>query len=103
VELFCYQARKWIGSFAAVLGGLDTLVFSGGIGENSPAVRERICAGLGFLGVNLDRRKNAKDAPVISIKAGRVRVRVIKTDEEAVIARSTARLLHLRHSKGPNS
>lgn len=100
VELFCYQARKWIGSFAAVLGGLDTLVFSGGIGENSPVVRERICAGLSFLGVDLDRRKNAKDAPVISKASGSVRVRVIKTDEETVIARSTARVLRSLRRKG---
>jgi acetate kinase len=96
VELFCYQARKWIGSFAAVLGGLDTLVFSGGIGENSSAVRERICAGLGFLGVRIDRRRNLQDAPVISRAADGVRVRVIRTDEEAVIARSAARVLRLR-------
>lgn len=96
VELFCYQARKWIGSFAAVLGGLDTLVFSGGIGENAPLVRERICAGLGFLGVSLDRKRNARGAPMISRAAARVRIRVIKTDEEAVIARSTVKVLRLR-------
>src|SRR5579863_837232 len=80
VELFCYQARKWIGSFAAALGGLDTLVFSAGIGENAPRIRERICDGLGFLGIELDRRRNAKNAPLISTGADRVKVRVIRTD-----------------------
>jgi acetate kinase len=92
VELFCYQARKWVGAYAAALGGLDTLVFAGGIGENAPAVRERICAGLGFLGVRLDGRRNAANAPLIS-KAGAVAVRVIQTDEELMIARSVARVL----------
>ena len=93
VELFCYQAKKWIGSFAAALGGLDTLIFAGGIGENAPSVRARICEGLGFLGVELDRKRNAKGAALISSKAGRVKVRVIRTDEELMIARSIARLL----------
>ena len=93
VALFCYQAKKWIGSFAAALGGLDTLVFAGGIGENAPTARERICDGLGFLGVEIDRRRNAKNAPVISLDAGQVKVRVIRTDEELMIARSVGRLL----------
>jgi acetate kinase len=88
VGLFCYQAMKWIGSYAAVLGGLETLVFAGGIGENSPAVRERICDGLGFLGIGIDRRRNARNAAVISRRGGRVKVRVIHTDEESMIARS---------------
>jgi acetate kinase len=61
VALFCYQVKKWIGSFAAALGGLDTLVFAGGVGENAPAVRERICDGLGFLGIELDQKRNAKN------------------------------------------
>jgi acetate kinase len=93
VELFCYQTRKWIGSFAAALGGLDTLVFSAGIGENAPHIRERICRELGFLGVRLDRKRNARSAPLISSAAGRVKVRVIRTDEELMIARSVTRLL----------
>jgi acetate kinase len=93
VALFCYQARKWIGAFAAVLDGLDTLVFSGGIGENAPAVRERICAGFGFLGVNLDAAANTSNAPVVSAPSSRVTVRVIRTDEELVIARSAYRVL----------
>jgi acetate kinase len=93
VALFCYQARKWIGSFAAALGGLDTLVFSGGIGENSAIVRQRICTGLGFLGLELSEDLNVKNAPLISTEGGRVRVRVMRTDEELMIARSIARAL----------
>ncbi len=95
VALFCYQAKKWIGSFAAALGGLDTLVFAAGIGENAPHIRTRICGGLGFLGIELDPKRNAKNAPLISRDAGRVTVRVIRTDEELMIARSVARVLHL--------
>jgi len=93
VALFCYQAKKWIGSFAAALGGLDTLVFAGGIGENAPVVRARICEGLNFLGIELNESRNAKTAGVISTNAGRVRVRVIRTDEELMIARSVCRIL----------
>ena len=95
VALFCYQAKKWIGAFVAALGGLDTLVFAAGIGENAPLIRERICDGLGFLGIGLDRTRNAKNAPVISQDAGRVTVRVIRTDEELMIARSVTRVLKL--------
>ena len=95
LALFCYQAKKWIGSFAAVLGGLDTLVFAGGIGEHAPLVRRRICDGLGFLGIDLNEKRNAKNAPLISSDAGRVKVRVIRTDEELMIARSVSRLLAL--------
>jgi acetate kinase len=95
VALFCYQAKKWIGSFAAALGGLDTLVFAGGIGENAPTIRERICDGLGFLGIELNQKHNAKNAPLISLDADRVKVRVIRTDEELMIARSVSRVLKL--------
>jgi acetate kinase len=95
VALFCYQAKKWIGSFAAALGGLDTLVFAGGIGENAPLIRERICEGLGFLGIELNQKRNAKNAPQISADAGRVKVRVIHTDEELMIAKSVNRVLDL--------
>jgi len=91
VALFCYQAKKWIGSFAAALGGLDTLVFAGGIGENCPSIRARICEGLGFFGVELSSARNAENALVISSDAGQVTVRVICTDEEIVIARSVLR------------
>ncbi len=95
VALFCQQAKKWIGAYAAVLGGLDTLIFSGGIGENAPQVRSRICAGLGFLGITLDSRRNAKNAPLISAGTSRVIVRVIQTNEELMIARSVSRVLKL--------
>jgi acetate kinase len=95
VALFCYQAKKWIGAYAAALGGLDTLVFAGGIGENSPVVRARICEGLDFLGIELDKSRNAKTAAVISKNSSRVTVRVIRTDEELMIARSVGRVLGL--------
>lgn len=94
VELFCYQIRKWIGAFAAVLGGLETLVFSGGIGENAGEVRSRICGGLRFLGIDVDEAKCAANAPVISDGASPVTVRVIHTNEEQMIARHLYRYLH---------
>jgi len=93
VALFCYQAKKWIGSFTAALGGLDTLVFSGGIGEHAPTVRARICDGLGFLGIEIDDARNTENASLISTDAGRVAVRVLRTDEELMIARSVVRVL----------
>ena len=93
VAMFCYQVKKWIGAFAAALGGLDTLVFSGGIGENAPAVRARICDGLEFLGIELEEKQNAANAGVISARTGRVSVRVIRTDEERMIAKMVCRLL----------
>lgn len=93
VALFCYQAKKWIGSFAAALGGLDTLVFAGGIGENAQPVRARICEGLGFLGVELNRARNTANAKVISADTSPVTVRIIRTDEELMIARSVTRIL----------
>jgi acetate kinase len=95
VALFCYEIKKRIGAFAAALGGLDTLVFAGGIGENAPAVRARVCDGLGFLGVELDVERNKQTAAVISPDNSRVKVRVIHTDEERVIAEAVARLLDL--------
>jgi acetate kinase len=93
VALFCYQAKKWIGSFAAALGGLDTLVFAGGIGENAPSIRARICEGLDFLGIELDKSRNAKTTAVISKNSSRVTVRVIRADEELMIALSVCRIL----------
>jgi len=101
VALFCYQAKKWIGAYAAALGGLDTLVFAGGIGENAPPVRARICEGMGFLGIELDETRNAATAAVISVDASRVTVRVIPTDEELMIARSLCRILkpEIKHTK----
>src|SRR5664280_759393 len=80
VALFCYQVKKWIGAFAAALGGLDTVVFAGGIGEHSPTVRARICDGLGFLGIELEEKRNAANEGVISTAVSRVAVRVIRTD-----------------------
>jgi acetate kinase len=95
LALFCYQAKKWIGSFAAALGGVDTLVFAGGIGENAAPVRERICAGLDFLGIDLDETANGRHAQRISTEGSSVTVRVIHTDEESVIAALSIAVLEL--------
>ena len=95
VALFCYQVKKWIGAFAAALGGLDTLVFAGGIGENAPGVRARICDGLGFLGIELEQKRNSANDGVISTSSSRVAVRVIRTDEEHMIAKTVCRVLGL--------
>ncbi len=95
VAVFCYQVKKWIGAFAAALGGLDTLVFAGGIGERAPTVRARICDGLGFLGIELEETRNAADEGVISTAVSRVVVRVIRTDEERMIAEAVCRVLDL--------
>jgi acetate kinase len=86
VALFCYQVKKWVGAFAAALGGVDTVVFAGGIGENAPLIRTRVCDGLQFLGVNLDEKRNIANAGVISADSSKVSVRVIHTDEELMIA-----------------
>jgi acetate kinase len=90
ISVFCYQAQKYIGALAAVLDGLDTLVFTGGIGENAPRVRQRICDGLGFLGIELDHAKNDGNASVISGEGSAVNVRVIQTNEELIIAQHTS-------------
>jgi acetate kinase len=95
VALFCYQVKKWIGAFAAALGGLDTLVFAGGIGENAPMVRVRICEGLEFFGIELEEEHNAANAGVISAAASRVSVRVMRTDEELMIAKTVCHVLGL--------
>lgn len=86
IAVFCYQARKWIGALTTALGGLDTIVFSGGIGENAPAIRAGICTGLEFLGLTLDEVRNGNNATVISADNSRVTARVIPTDEEWQIA-----------------
>jgi acetate kinase len=86
VDLFCYQAKKFIGALTAALGGLDTLVFAGGIGEHSPEVRAAICGGLEFMGLEIDPAANAVGHDVISAKHSRIIVRVIPTDEEIIIA-----------------
>ena len=96
IALFCYQVKKWIGAFAAALGGLDTLVFAGGIGENAPTVRTRICDGLEFLGIELDETRNEANEGLISLATGRVAVRVIHTDEECMIAKMVCGVLGLR-------
>ena len=93
VALFCYQVKKWIGAFAAVLGGVDTLVFAGGIGENAPVIRGRICEGLGFLGINVDEARNLRSDPLVSAEASRVAVRVIPTDEEVMIVKAVRSVL----------
>ena len=95
VEVFCYQVKKWIGAFAAAMGGLDTLVFAGGIGEHAPLVRARICSELEFLGIEIDEQSNAQNAEVISSETGRVTVRIIHTDEELMIAKSVCEIMGL--------
>jgi len=95
VALFCYQIRKWIGAFSAALEGLDTLIFAGGIGENAPTVRTRICDGLGFLGIELEEKRNLANVGVISTATSRVAVRLIHTDEELIIAKTVCRALGL--------
>lgn len=87
VELFCYRAKKYIGAYAAALGGLDLLAFTGGIGEHAAPVREKICAGLEFLGIQLDPQRNHVHAPLISRSDARVKVRVIETNEDLMIVR----------------
>ncbi len=95
VALFCYQAKKWIGSFAAALGGLDTLVFAGGIGENCPSIRSIICEGLGFLGISLNEKQNRKNAQIISKENNSVTIHVIHTNEEWMIARTVSQVLNI--------
>jgi acetate kinase len=99
VALFCYQAKKFICAMAGALGGLDTLVFAGGIGENAPEVRARICHGLEFLGVKLNGTRNRAGAPVISFPGSPATVRVIRTDEERIIAKTVCRALGIGPGK----
>lgn len=87
VELFCYRARKYVGAYAAVLGGIDLLAFTGGIGERAAPVRQKICAGLEFLGIELDTQRNDSNSPLISPTGARVKVRVIETNEDLMIVR----------------
>jgi len=95
IALFCYQVKKWIGAFSAALGGLDTLVFSGGIGEKAPTVRARICDELEFLGIKLHEKKNTANEDIISASDCQVTVRVIQTDEEQMIAKTVCKILSL--------
>ncbi|MGO8994067.1 MAG: acetate/propionate family kinase [Polyangiaceae bacterium] len=93
VAVFCYQVKKWVGAFTAALGGLDTLIFAGGVGENAVAVRSRISRGLECLGVALDEGRNASSEAVVSARGSRVTVRVMRTDEERMIAQSVRMVL----------
>ncbi len=93
LDVFCGQIRKAIGACAAALGGVETLVFSAGIGENSAEIRERICRGLDFFGIRIDPERNASNAAVISTDDARVTTRVIPTDEESMIAREVTRMI----------
>jgi acetate kinase len=94
IGVFCYQAKKFIGAYAAALGGLNALVFTGGIGEHSPEVRAQICEGLEFLGIEIDGALNHENAETISSSGSRVRVRTIKANEEAMIARHTRQAIN---------
>jgi acetate kinase len=93
IELFCYQLRKQIAAMSAVLGGMDTLVFTGGIGERAAPVRWEACRGLSYLGIHLDSDRNAADAEVISASSSACVVRVIPTNEDLMVARHTRSLL----------
>jgi acetate kinase len=93
VDLFCYRAKKYVGAYCAVLGGLDVLVFAGGIGEHAPSVRKQICDGLDFLGIRMDAKRNEANAGLISSPESRVRVRVVKTNEDLMIARHVVSVL----------
>jgi acetate kinase len=93
IEYFVFRIRRELGALAAVLEGLDALIFTGGIGENSRLIRERVCAGLGWLGIELNRAANAENEPIISTGLSRARVMVLPTNEEIVIARAAAGLL----------
>ena len=99
VAMFCYQAKKMIGAYAAALGGVDTLVFTGGIGENAALVRARICEGLEHLGIHLHKVRNSKSCDLISVNTSHVKVRVIKTHEELMIARSILQIIPNRRLK----
>ncbi len=93
VRMFTYQVRKFIGAYAAVLNGVDTLVFTGGIGERAAEVRAQICAGLEYLGVTLDRVANTRNAEVISLPGSKCTLRVVQTDEDLMIARHTRQVV----------
>ncbi len=96
IDLFCYQTKKWIGSYAAVLGGVDTLIFSGGIGEHAPEVRDWICSGLQFLGIDIDKKRNVKNEQIISTDKSKVCVRIIQTNEQLMIARLVCSVMNYK-------
>jgi acetate kinase len=93
VDQFCYAIRKQIGAYAAALAGLDTVVFTGGIGERAAPVRERVCAGLSHLGIELDRESNRRGEEVVSSATSRVALLVVPTDEDLVMARHARKVL----------
>jgi acetate kinase len=101
LALSCYQAKKWVGAFASALGGIDVFVFAGGIGENAPQIRAWILAGLDFVGIELDPSRNERSDGLISADSSRVRVRVLRTDEELMIARQSLRVVHQGIVKEP--
>lgn len=103
IDIFCYQIRKTIGAYTATLGGLDTLVFSGGIGENAPMIRKRICEGFNYLGIELDDGENRKNERVISTKNSSVNVYVMPTDEELMIAKDTEKIYNKSHKSRSSS
>lgn len=94
IDLFCYRAKKYIGAYAAVLGGLDTLVFAGGIGEHSAPIRSRICDGLEPFGVRVDHERNNANEPLISADGSKIKIRVIKTNEDLIIASHTLEVIN---------
>ncbi|WP_316740762.1 acetate/propionate family kinase [Pedobacter antarcticus] len=94
LTVFCYSARKFIGALAAAMGGLDLLIFTGGIGENSTIIRSRICEGLEFIGIEISKTRNKANEPIISKNKSRVSIRVTPTNEELMIARLTVDLLN---------
>ncbi|MFS8085010.1 MAG: acetate/propionate family kinase [Acidobacteriota bacterium] len=96
IALFCYRAKKYLGALASAMGGVDSLIFTGGMGEQAAVIRARICAGQGFLGIELDPAANQANAPVISSRGSAVTVRVLRTNEERIIAGHTIALLGLQ-------
>lgn len=99
IDLYCYQAKKYLGSLYAVLGALDTLVFTAGIGENNPIIRRKICSGLEYMGIELDPERNKENSSIISKDGSKVIVRVMKTDEELMIARHSQNILNMKNTK----
>ena len=97
--MFCYQTKKFIGAYAAVLEGLDTLVFSGGIGEHSPEVRSQVCDGIKFLGIELDEIKNINNEAIISSTSSKVTVRVMPTNEQLMIPKMVCDILNIKNKK----
>ncbi len=97
ITMFCYQAKKHIGALTAAMGGLDMLIFTGGIGENAAAIRERICHNMNFLGIEIDKKSNRRNRKVISPQSAKVKVQVIRTNEEQMIAHHTQNIINHRN------